>query len=197
MKCENCKEHIVADQPRIIRGGSYIHQMIRDCSVKTVSGSKLKAFRTKNRLSINKLAKLISRSSAYIQKVEKGFLTEDRFKEIQKLSKAGKSWKDSLRPEVVKQGSKLKADRIAAGIRRVDMVKMMGMNYSAYENYERGKSKMSKEFKKKAYAIIKGETKIVEPPVEFSPVVCISKEELERLQESHNNFLAIKKLLAL
>lgn len=194
MKCKNCSKKIASEQPRIIRGKEYAHMHLEDCE-NTVSGTRLSSLRKRKGISVSALAEKSELSRTYIYKLERGAITKDRFSSLQEIIKGlapKKDYKTSLRPEVVKEGSALKARRLAAGIKRVDMAKQMGMKYAAYEAYERGMSKMSKEFKTKINKILKKE----EPPADFSPVVCISKTELDKLRESHNNWLALKKILA-
>lgn len=194
MKCKNCNNQIASEQSRVMRGGEYAHMNLQDCE-NTIPGKKLESMRKKKGISVAALAEKAELSKTYIYKLEKGAITRERFSSLQDIIKnlsPKRDYKSSLRPEVVKEGAKLKAQRLSAGISRVDMAKQMGMKYAAYEGYERGMSKMTKEFKSKVNKILKKE----EVPGDFSPVVCISKAELEKLQESHNNWLALKKILA-
>lgn len=188
MWCGNCKKMIAMEQMRRVVGKSNYHFASADCVADTVPGSKILELRKRKNVSVKSLASKTKLDPSFIYRLEKGIITESRFKSLSEV--INKMANKSTNPKAA-AGLELKNKRLAAGIKRTVMCEKLGMNYAKYESYERGLCKMPPGLSAKVDRIIAGGT----AKVDFSPVVCISKKELDKLQEGHNNWVAIRKLL--
>lgn len=202
--CKNCNNHILGDQPRIVRGVDVYHKNREDCKNQTYSGLFIKQLRKRYNVTQDDLALRLGTTTRAVKEMESRVVSASVYNRV----------KDAITPRMLKptktakdvrkqMGAKLKKLRTDAKLTRRKVAEHVGqgLNEDKLESYERGLStppdKLLKQIKKSIKELSKPQYIVCNKPslFNFTP-----KTELDMLREEINSLKLelqdLKKLFA-
>lgn len=80
--CKNCNNHILGDQPRMVRGVDVYHSKKEDCNNQTYSGMMIKQLRKRYKVSQDELAKRLLTTKRAVQEMESRAVSSSCFNKV-------------------------------------------------------------------------------------------------------------------